>query len=807
VAIIENFFALSHRLGRSLGKHFSCLAPRQRSSVYRFLFTITLMLMALWIRLVMAPINAGLQYVTFFPAVTLAAFGGGFRAGLLATIIGLLFATYFFTPPYYSFSIEVLQTAFWPNVVFFIDGILISSLIETMHRYHQQLAQELKQTVSVNSALEEHTQHLKSLIDNQFAYVALLDTQGFTLEINKTAFDHFGYRREDVIQHYFYDLPCWSYNETVQAQLRTAMDAALQGQTVRYDVPVRKDDDLITVDFQISPVRNQEGNIVGLLPMAIDISGRVHAEEALKKSRAQLRTFIAQAPISIAMFDRDMNYLETSSLWLKEYGQGYTDLHGLNHYQAHPDLPDRLKLIHQQCLAGAMLRNDEDLWIQADGGQHWSRWAVMPWIDENGAIGGIIISAENITDRKQNEIHLAEQAQQLRDADRHKDEFLAMLAHELRNPLAPIRNTAEILKLKDLDPARLAWCTDIINRQVTHLVRMVDDLLDVSRISRGLIELKKEVLEVREFILPAVEACQPLVDAHLHRFALALPPDPLWIKGDRVRLAQVVSNLISNAAKYTEDSGDIRLSVEASDSEIGIHVCDNGSGIEPADLANLFDLFYQAERNLDRSQGGLGIGLSIVRNLVVMHGGHVQAFSAGRGQGSEFLVCLPRLSLPVSTLSITAAPSASSPNKLRILVVDDNRDAAESLALLLEADAHHVFVAYDGVFALEKARIERPDVILLDIGLPGMDGYSVAQALRQNNEMEGALLIALTGYGQPDDQEKSIAAGFDEHLVKPVDIEKLQQLLHSYQTSAFLDRHNRQLEAGIETASTSSIWR
>jgi PAS domain S-box-containing protein len=284
VSIVDSFFAFSHRLGRRLARPFSGLASKQRGGVHLFLVSMALMLLALWIRLAMAPVNAGLQYVTFFPAVTLAAFSGGFRAGLLATLMGLFFATYIFTQPYYSFSIEVLQTSFVSNLVFFIDGLIVSSLIETMHRYRKQLTQELKQTIDVNSALEENTQHLNSIIDNQFAYIALLDTHGAILEINKAVLDQFGYCREDVIQHYFYDLPCWSYSETVQAQLRTAMDAALQGQTLRYDVTVKKGDDCIIVDFQLSPVRNQEGSIVGLLPMAVDISGRIHAEAALKKS-------------------------------------------------------------------------------------------------------------------------------------------------------------------------------------------------------------------------------------------------------------------------------------------------------------------------------------------------------------------------------------------------------------------------------------------------------------------------------------------------------------------------------------------
>ena len=901
--ILKTLAIAVHQLKQWIAVHLPFLIPKRRGGIHHMLLSVVLMALALMVRFSIAPLDAGLQYVVFFPAVTLAAVAGGFKPGLLATLMGAFLATYFLTPPYHTISMDVLQRAFGANLVFLMDGLVVSISIEAMHRYRLQLAQELKKSIDVNNVLEESTQHLKNILDNQFAYVVLLDIHGVILEANQAAFDWSGYRREDVINQYFYDLPCWSYNETVQAQLKAAMDAALQGQTVRYDVTVKIGDDFVVVDFQISPVRNKEGRIVGLLPMAVDISLRIKAEEALKKSQAQLKTFVSQAPIAIAMFDRNMNYLETSGQWLHDFGRGYANLNGFNHYQVHPDLPEKWKQVHQQCLRGAILKNDEDLWVRADGSQCWLRWAVMPWLDKNDAIGGLIISAEEITERKRNErlliesqrentfladlirtseqpvavgypngrlglanaafealtgysaeelqginwatvltppewleiereklsellrtgqpiryekeyirkngtrvsiellVHLKtdfegkpefyyafvtniterKQAEQvLKDAARRKDEFLAMLAHELRNPLAPIRNAVEIQKLASSDPSRLAWCNDIIERQVEHLTRLVDDLLDVSRISRGLVELKKEPLEIRDFILPAVETCQPLIDTRRHTLSLALPPEPVWVEGDRIRLAQIVSNLINNAAKYTEEEGHIRLLVKAFGNEVCLHVSDNGSGIDPADLSHLFDLFYQADRNIDRAQGGLGIGLSLVHNLVAKHGGNVQAFSGGRGQGSEFVVRLPRLIHSPSTPPITAAPAAPSSNKRRILVVDDNRDVTESLALLLESEGHQVLTAYDGISALETARIKRPDIILMDIGLPGLDGYAVAQALRQNHEQEKTMLIALTGYGQPDDRKKSIASGFDEHLVKPIDIEKLRKLLASY---------------------------
>lgn len=399
------------------------------------------------------------------------------------------------------------------------------------------------------------------------------------------------------------------------------------------------------------------------------------------------------------------------------------------------------------------------------------RWIwVQSKYHNNESVFGLV---GDITERK-----LAQQA--LVDADRRKDEFLAMLAHELRNPMTPILNAVQILKHTNSDLNRISWCSDVIYRQVEHLIRLVDDLLDVSRFNRGLIELKKEPLEIREFIMPAVETNQPLIDARRQKLSMTIPSEPLWVEGDRVRLAQVISNLLNNAAKYTEEAGHIALFVEPTDTDICIHVNDSGCGIDPASLRNLFDLFYQADRNLDRSQGGLGIGLSLVHSLVDRHGGYVQAFSPGLGKGSEFVVRLPRITPPKTSTIFTGKLNIPDLTKLRILVVDDNCDIAESLALLLELDGHQVQIANNGPAALEMAQSAQPDVILLDIGLPEMDGYTVAKAIQSIPNLKRPLLISLTGYGQPEDLKRSADAGFDEHLIKPVDFEIIKTLLAKY---------------------------
>lgn len=359
-------------------------------------------------------------------------------------------------------------------------------------------------------------------------------------------------------------------------------------------------------------------------------------------------------------------------------------------------------------------------------------------------------------------------------ADHQKNEFLSMLAHELRNPLAPIRNAAQLLGLRGSDEPDLRWIREVIERQVVQMVRLVDDLLDVSRITRGKVRLQREPIELTTIVALAAETSKPLIDSHHHSFAISLPTYPVWINGDLARLAQVLTNLLNNAAKYTEDGGQIWLTARHDGEFAVISVRDTGIGIPGNMLSAVFELFAQVNRTLDRSQGGLGIGLTLVRQLVEMHGGTVVAHSAGAGCGSEFTVSLPTLQeLPLRTTDNTDE-SASEELTARILVVDDNVDSADTLARLLRLAGHHVQVAYDGPAGLAAAQSFQPTVILLDIGLPGMDGYEVAARLREIPTTRDVLLIAVTGYGQQRDEVLSLDAGFDFHLTKPIDLSTLQ---------------------------------
>jgi signal transduction histidine kinase len=368
------------------------------------------------------------------------------------------------------------------------------------------------------------------------------------------------------------------------------------------------------------------------------------------------------------------------------------------------------------------------------------------------------------------------QSEALREADRRKDEFLATLAHELRNPLAPIRHGLDLLRRRSED-SNTAVIRDMMDRQTTHLVRLIDDLLDVSRVSQGKIVLRKERVQVADVVRAAVEASRPLIDSAHHALAIDMPSDPIWLDADPTRLAQVIGNLLNNAAKYTSDGGRIDLSVRVVGGRVEIAVSDNGLGIAPDMLPQLFQLFAQAEHNMDRARGGLGIGLALVRQLVSLHGGTVEADSAGLGQGSQF-----RIGLPVPADVDQPAPSAQAAEPvlqartLKVLVVDDEQQVAQMTGWLLEELGHAYHLVHDGRHALAEARAFGPDVIVLDIGLPVMDGYAVCRVLREDARFSGTPIIAQSGWGQDRDKALAAEAGFDHHLVKPVAFDELERL-------------------------------
>jgi signal transduction histidine kinase/ActR/RegA family two-component response regulator len=419
-----------------------------------------------------------------------------------------------------------------------------------------------------------------------------------------------------------------------------------------------------------------------------------------------------------------------------------------------------------------LLYSQEYRIIRADtGAVRWLRVLGRFLYDEAGIPMRSVGVSFDDTDRKAAEIAL-------READRRKDVFLATLAHELRNPLAPIRNAAQMLGSSKLEPEQLRWAQSVIQRQVKHMAWLLDDLLDVARITQGKLELKKQHIALNGVVDSAAETARPLLDSKNHRFNVTLPAEPVTRDADPLRLSQVLSNLLTNAAKYTDAGGHITLSGHVEDGTLTLSVKDNGIGIPPESLHGIFEMFSQVAGAAGRSEGGLGIGLALVNGLTELHGGTVEARSEGLGHGSEFIVKLPIVARDAVTTP-TPDAQAHAPISSRVLVADDNRDAADSLAMILEMAGHDVRVVHDGLSAVSVAHSFRPDAALLDIGMPQLNGYEVARALRKEPWGAGITLIALTGWGQESDRQKAMDAGFDRHLTKPIDPDALETLLRS----------------------------
>lgn len=416
--------------------------------------------------------------------------------------------------------------------------------------------------------------------------------------------------------------------------------------------------------------------------------------------------------------------------------------------------------------------------VSRDGTRRPIDDSAAPIRNESGQFVGVILVFRDITERRRLERELHQRSLDLVDRDRRKDEFLAVLAHELRNPLSPIANTLQMLRLQFASHPEIERAGAMMERQLNHLVRLVDDLLDVSRITRGKFELRKQSIELAAVVGRTVESVRSFMDERQHHLRIDLAAEAMQLEADPDRVEQVLANLLNNAAKYTPHGGEISLSAQREGGEIVLRVRDNGIGIRAEALPQLFDLFHQADRVPGRVSEGLGIGLTLVRNLVEMHGGSVSATSAGPNQGSEFVVRLPALRSPSGPAASISAEPLPMVRPLRILVTDDNRDSAESMAMLLAVLGHETYTAYDGEQALQIAKDFPPQVIFLDIGLPhGLDGYELARRLRRQSGLEKVMLVAMTGYGQEEDRQKSKAAGFDHHLVKPADLIEINRLL------------------------------
>jgi two-component system CheB/CheR fusion protein len=597
--------------------------------------------------------------------------------------------------------------------------------------------------------------------------VLFVHPSGRIVEANDAAVAAYGYDRDTLLGLTIFDLRSpESVAATVSQMLRANRDG------IRFETVHRRADGS-TFPVEVSSRGAEVAGERLLLSIIRDISERKQAEEALRRSEEQLRAALGAARMVGWTYDpatgrttRSANVAEVLGFVPGETAEDGWRIMLAEDRERHEAIVAAALALRAGYTSDFRVRRPdtgEVRWLEDRGQGEW---------DADGRLvrmAGIII---DITDRKR-----AEEA--LKEADRRKDEFLAMLAHELRNPLAPIVNAVHVLRLLDGDSGVLRQQRDLIERQVQQMRRLLDDLLDVSRITRGKVDLQRETTDLAVVLGGAVETSRPLLEAKQHVLTVALPSRPVLADADPTRLGQVFTNLLNNAAKYTDVGGRVWLTLEQDGPEAVVRVRDTGVGMTADMLAAAFELFAQADRSLDRAQGGLGIGLTVARRLVEMHGGTLTAYSGGPGRGCEFVVRLPALPVgpEVPEPRCAAAPARAPVRPRRVLIVDDNRDAAESMALLLQLRGHDVRTAHDGPGGLAAADAFRPEVVLLDIGLPGMDGYEVARRLRRRPAGKGTLLVAVTGYGHEDDRRRSREAGFDHHLVKPTDPAAVADLL------------------------------
>ena len=623
---------------------------------------------------------------------------------------------------------------------------------------------------TAEEALKESEQRFRTIAEALPVLISLSRMEDSTIVFTNTTYNEaFGFRKEEIIGR---KGPEVYYDPADRAKMIDAIRE--QGLVSNYQLKAKRADG--TPLWLLSSVRPITfGGKPAILGASIDISERVRAEEAARASEERFKAIADHTPDHILIQDRDLRYrlVINPQMGLTQKDMiGKTDHDFLSREDA-----DKLTAIKRRVLATGEPIHVELPIATPQGEPQFFDGSYVPRRNAQGEIDGLIGYFKNVTQRKQAEQELEAANQQLREQDLHKNQFLAILSHELRNPLAPIRNSLYILDHAPSGGQQSQRARDVIGRQIGQLTRLVDDLLDVTRVSRNKIQLQPRSLELSDLVRRAVDDHRSLFEEKGIVVEATFAPERLPMRGDVERIAQMVGNLLQNAAKFTPAGGRVRVSTEAAPSKTHaiLRVIDSGVGIAPALLGRLFQPFMQADASLDRSQGGLGLGLALVKVLVEMHGGEVHAHSDGLGQGAEFVIELP---LDQSAgKEPSTSPARPEARCRRVLVIEDNRDAADSLREVLEFGAHVIEVAYNGPDGLHRARTFNPEIVLCDIGLPGMDGYEVARAFRADPALKDVFLVALSGYAQPDDLQRARDAGFDEHLAKPSSLEKLEELL------------------------------
>ena len=727
------------------------------------------LLLAVVLRWVLNPVmGESLPLVTLFGAVAAGVWLGGYRLAIPIALIGYIACHYLFIRPQYGFDLANVA-----NIVGLVAYLFTCSLIVVFGeaaRVAESRAHERHEVLNVT---------LQSIGDA----VITTDIAGYITNLNEVAEQLTGWPRDEAhgqpLERVFNIVNEVTRQRVENPATRALRDGVIVG-LANHTVLIKRDGSECPIDDSAAPIRNEHGYVSGCVLIFRDVTAQRMAarDKANQLITARLLAAIVESS-NDAIISKSLDGIIQSWNVAAQQLFGFTAEEAVGQHISLVIPPERLAEEDQiiaSLRVGNRIEHFETERVRKDGQRITVSLTISPIKDDSGNVVGASKIVRDVTERKLLMDDLQRLAADLLTADQRKNEFLATLAHELRNPLAPMSNMLEVVKRSGGDGKVLKQAHETFERQLNQMVRLVDDLLDVNRITHDRLELRPSEVELSSVIQQAIEVARPLIDAADQELIVDLPKEPVYLNADRARLAQVFGNLLNNSCKYTSTNGTITLSAKRVDDDVLVSVKDNGAGIPSDKLNSIFDMFMQVDRSSERSQGGLGIGLTLVKRLVAMHGGSIEARSEGEGRGSEFIVRLPVICEPA-----VAAPRAETVSKSaaerRVLIVDDNRDSADSLAMLLEITGNKTFQAHDGVEALDAIEKHRPEVVLLDIGLPKLDGHEVCRRVRQQPWGRDIVIIALTGWGQEDDRRKSEEAGFNGHLVKPVDYENLLSLL------------------------------
>lgn len=658
------------------------------------------------------------------------------------------------------------------------DSLNTVTALEDMTRFNEALDQAIAESVELFNQKLSQDQVARDAVDRELMlnrgrleYASRLSNVGFwycdlpfdVLEWDERVKEHFFIEPTATVTiEDFYD----RIHPEDRERTRIAIDTSISNREA-YDIIFRTKDPLTGEVKWIRALGGTDyapgGNPIHFDGITVDVTAQKLADLKVAESEARHRGVITNMDEAFALFDSDFNIIDVNEATCQITGIPRSKLLGSNHWEQFPDTFDsEIGQMYKQVLLDGQSRYLEHRYVFNDDRAFWFEARAFK-------VGtGVAVLYRDVTKR-------IEMFEALKDADKRKDEFLAMLAHELRNPLSPIVTAAEILTNLSKTNTQIALPTSVISRQAKHMTRLIDDLLDVARVTQGHIRLQKVAVDVNDVMEQALEICKPLLQVkHQHLSISSDVISPFYVEGDMARLVQCVANIVTNAIKYTDPNGEIKITVGADETDVYIEVADTGSGIAPELLPIIFDLFVQSQRTLDRSQGGLGVGLAIVKRLVEMHGGSVSAFSQGDGLGSTFKMRLPYI---IATPADFEQKQTALSTAKRIFLVDDNVDAALSLAMLLEMQGHIIMAVHSARDALDSIESFNADVMLIDIGLPEIDGYELVRLLSKLPLSASLRKIALTGYGQPEDKQRALDVGFDAHLVKPVDMDTLERTI------------------------------